>query len=219
MRHLEKLIAKNPKALKQFLLPKTANLFDTNIENLERVKVSDILHCFPNSMKKAFVIRYTEAETKFGKALAASTSDGLCFLGWDSDSLLAVDDVKKRFPEATFTMVDDEPLHQLAFLRLDGNDVGNTLTLALYGTDFQCSVWKRLSEIPNGSLLSYLDLAKEMGDEKLSRAIGTAIGSNPFASVIPCHRVVQNTGGLGGYMWGLDRKIALLSEELNFENY
>jgi AraC family transcriptional regulator of adaptative response/methylated-DNA-[protein]-cysteine methyltransferase len=219
MGHLKKLLAKNPKALKQFLLPKTANLFDVVPKPEPRKDVKFDVVLFQNAHKNALAIEYSEMNTKYGMALAASTSEGLCFLGLDTNKISAKDDLISRFPEATFNRVEDAEVHRLTFNRLEGMGMDTPISLALYGTDFQCKIWQRLSTIPRGSILAYSDLAKEMGDEKLSRAVGTAIGSNPIACLIPCHRVVQNTGGLGGYMWGLDMKIALLSEELNFENY
>tara|TARA_R110001592_G_scaffold237306_14_gene496502 strand:- start:57092 stop:57751 length:660 start_codon:yes stop_codon:yes gene_type:complete len=219
MGHLEKLLNKNPKALKQFLLPKTANLFDIVPKSLAKEDVQDEIVCFQNSKNAKHEITYSEMNTKYGVALAASTSDGLCFLGLDTSELKALDDLKSRFPLATFQRVDDNDDHRLSFNRLEGVDNASPISLALYGTDFQCAVWQRLSTIPKGTIVAYSTLATEMGDGKLSRAIGTAVGANPLAFIIPCHRVIQNTGGLGGYMWGLDMKKALLSEELNFENY
>jgi AraC family transcriptional regulator of adaptative response/methylated-DNA-[protein]-cysteine methyltransferase len=219
MRHLQQLLAKNPKVLKQFLLPKTANLFDVAAKPKSKQEVKVAIAVFQNELKKGLTIQYSEMDTKYGKAVVASTVEGLCFLGLSTGKLLALDDLKTRFPLATLTQVKEKEEHLLAFSSLEGIEVNRPISLALYGTKFQCAVWQRLSTIPSGEILAYSHIAIEMGDEKLSRAIGTAIGSNPIAYLIPCHRVVQNTGGLGGYMWGLEMKIALLSKELEFENF
>ena len=85
--------------------------------------------------------------------------------------------------------------------------------LHLKGTPFQIKVWNALLHIPSGSLKSYLDIAGEIGDAKASRAVGTAIGSNPIAYLIPCHRVITSSGNLGGYHWGIDRKSAIIGYE------
>lgn len=87
------------------------------------------------------------------------------------------------------------------------------LPLAPQGTDFQQKVWVELQSIPFGTTISYLDLALKLGDEKLTRAVGTANGRNPIAIIIPCHRVIGNDGSLIGYAGGLDKKEKLLRHE------
>ena len=81
------------------------------------------------------------------------------------------------------------------------------------GTDFQKSVWKALLEIPSGSKVSYSTIAKSIGRPNACRAIGSAVGANPIALLIPCHRVVPAAGGIGNYRWGSDRKQAILEIE------
>ncbi|HET8830339.1 MAG TPA: methylated-DNA--[protein]-cysteine S-methyltransferase, partial [Pelobium sp.] len=80
-------------------------------------------------------------------------------------------------------------------------------------TDFQLKVWEALLNISFGDVSTYGNIAKQVDSQNASRAVGTAIGSNPVALIIPCHRVIQNTGKLGGYMWGLTRKSAILGWE------
>lgn len=215
MGHLQQLLAKNPTVLKSYLQPKTANLFDVAPKLNPRETAKNNVVAFRNADKKGLSIDYSETKTQFGVALAASTGDKLCFLGLNTHKLLALDDVQSRFPKATFTQKKDKEVHQLAFASLDGREISKPVSLALFGTEFQCAVWQRLNTILRGEILAYSNIAKEMGDEKLSRAIGTAVGANPIAYLIPCHRVIQNSGRLGGYMWGLEMKIALLSVELN----
>jgi AraC family transcriptional regulator of adaptative response/methylated-DNA-[protein]-cysteine methyltransferase len=81
------------------------------------------------------------------------------------------------------------------------------------GTPFQLKVWETLLKIPTGNLSTYGTIAREIDKPKASRAIGTAIGSNPVAFLIPCHRVIQSTGNLGGYKWGNTRKTAIIGWE------
>lgn len=106
-------------------------------------------------------------------------------------------------------------LHQqeaLKMFRDDWSDL-DKIKLHLKGTPFQIKVWNALLQIPMGSLKSYLDIAHEIGDSKASRAVGTAIGNNPIAYIIPCHRVITSSGNLGGYHWGIDRKSAIIGWE------
>ena len=81
------------------------------------------------------------------------------------------------------------------------------------GTDFQKLVWRTLLEIPSGSKISYGEIARRIGQPRASRAVGAAVGANPIALLIPCHRVVYSSGKTGNYRWGSDRKRALLEIE------
>ena len=87
--------------------------------------------------------------------------------------------------------------------------------LAPKGTDFQKTVWRELLEIPSGKTVSYGSIARKIGRPKAFRAVGSAVGANPISLLIPCHRVVPETGGIGNYRWGSDRKQALLEMEQN----
>jgi AraC family transcriptional regulator, regulatory protein of adaptative response / methylated-DNA-[protein]-cysteine methyltransferase len=87
------------------------------------------------------------------------------------------------------------------------------IKLHLKGTDFQLKVWESLLKIPLGKLSTYKDIAKQIGCPKASRAVGTAIGCNPVAYLIPCHRVIQSTGLFDGYHWGTIRKTAIIGWE------
>lgn len=90
------------------------------------------------------------------------------------------------------------------------------LTLAPEGTDFQQEVWQKLLEVPYGKTRSYLDIAKQMGDQKVIRAAASANGKNPIAIIIPCHRIIGSDGSLTGYAGGLTRKKQLLDLESNY---
>ncbi len=87
------------------------------------------------------------------------------------------------------------------------------MPLWLVGTAFQRCVWQALRRVPRGETVSYGELARKIGRPKASRAVGAAVGANPIAYVVPCHRVVRADGGLGGFRWGLERKRSLLRAE------
>jgi AraC family transcriptional regulator of adaptative response/methylated-DNA-[protein]-cysteine methyltransferase len=89
----------------------------------------------------------------------------------------------------------------------------NEIKLHLNGTPFQLKVWQSLLNIPQGKLTTYGAIAKSIGSPKSSRAVGTAIGVNPIAYLIPCHRVIRSSGEMGGYMWGVTRKSAMIGWE------
>jgi AraC family transcriptional regulator of adaptative response/methylated-DNA-[protein]-cysteine methyltransferase len=161
-------------------------------------------------------IYYSHAETLFGNILIASTDKGICHISFQeqiSKPLKSETDIIYRFPAATLEQKTD--LHQqeaLKMFRDDWSDL-DRIKLHLKGTPFQIKVWQALLQIPMGSLKTYLDIANEIGDSNASRAVGTAIGNNPIAYLIPCHRVITSSGNLGGYHWGIDRKSAIIGWE------
>lgn len=127
---------------------------------------------------------------------------------------------QKYFPECSLMPVrkDAPPLVLLARQQVDEFFAGGrcvfTLPIALRGTPFQRRVWKALSAIPYGSVISYSDVAKDVGlSADHARAVGSAVGRNPVSVVVPCHRVVATSGSLTGYAGGIDRKAALLGLE------
>src|ERR1700722_15187949 len=134
-------------------------------------------------------IYYSHAETLFGNILIASTEKGICHISFVQESS-ELNNLTGRFPAAILEQKTD--LHQqeaLKMFRDDWSDL-DKIKLHLKGTPFQIKVWNALLQIPMGSLKSYLEIANEIGDPKASRAVGTAIGNNPVAYIIPCHRVI-----------------------------
>jgi AraC family transcriptional regulator of adaptative response/methylated-DNA-[protein]-cysteine methyltransferase len=108
----------------------------------------------------------------------------------------------------------EEEMHQLIVQGMINNKQRELeILLDPEGTTFQKRIWEELMKIPAGETRTYLQIAIEIGSPSSSRAVGTAIGANPIAWLIPCHRVIQTSGGLGGYRWGLDRKKSLLDWE------
>ena len=165
-------------------------------------------------------INYSFAESPFGEIIVASTPKGICHLAFFSDQAEGESTMKARFPNAYYQQMTDQIQQEaLSFFEHDWNKF-NQIKLHLQGTPFQLKVWDALLKIPSGKLSTYGSLAEKLENPKASRAIGTAIGSNPVAFLIPCHRVIQSSGKIGGYMWGNTRKSAIIGWEaaqLNWE--
>ena len=171
-------------------------------------------------------IEYGLGKTGFGTVFIATTNRGICRLTFlDSTSVNAdLSVLKKDWPRAQLT--ENNPrMQQLAetifrptFSHSTNSEnttsQNQTISLHVSGTNFQINVWKSLLRIPEGQLLAYSDIAHAIGKPNAVRALGTAIGANPVGYLIPCHRVIRQTGGLGGYRWGLVRKKALIGWEL-----
>jgi AraC family transcriptional regulator of adaptative response/methylated-DNA-[protein]-cysteine methyltransferase len=162
---------------------------------------------------KNLAINFSFAETAFGNILVASTQKGICHMGFADDETVAFSALQKHFPNAHFRqMVDLIQQNALYIFTRDWLKL-NHVKLHLKGTDFQLKVWQALLKIPLGQLTTYSSIATNIKNPNASRAVGTAIGSNPVAYLIPCHRVIQSTGILGGYMWGNTRKTAIIGWE------
>lgn len=158
-------------------------------------------------------INFSFAESPFGKLIVASTPKGICHMAFVDDGKEGFEDLKSRFPNATYRqLLDKNQQDGLAIFRDDWSKQ-EQIKLHLHGTPFQLKVWETLLKIPTGSLEVYGSIAQKMERPKASRAVGTAIGKNPVAFLIPCHRVIQSTGKVGGYMWGSTRKSAIIGWE------
>lgn len=158
-------------------------------------------------------ISYSFAESPFGSLIVASTLKGVCYMAFEDHEEKALNDLIVKFPHAVFQQRSDQlQQNALSIFQNDRNRLGE-IKLHLKGTDFQLKVWESLLKIPMGSLSTYGHIAEQMGNPNASRAVGTAIGSNPVAFLIPCHRVIQSSGTFGGYMWGTTRKAAIIGWE------
>ncbi len=162
---------------------------------------------------KNLTINYSFADSPFGVVLIASTSKGICHLAFISDEKLAFQELLHQFPDASFHQKMDLIQQNALFIFSHDWSKLNEIKLHLRGTDFQIKVWQSLLKIPQGSLSTYGSIAREIQKPKASRAVGTAIGNNPIAYLIPCHRVIQSTGEFGQYRWGCDRKTAMIGWE------
>lgn len=158
-------------------------------------------------------INYSFAESPFGNIIVASTAKGICHLAFAEDETLALAHLKQLFPNASFRqMVDTLQQNALFIFTQDWKNLSN-IKLHLKGTDFQLKVWEALLKVPMGGLTTYGTLASNIGNARAPRAVGTAVGDNPVAFLIPCHRVIRSTGAIGDYHWGSNRKAAIIGWE------
>jgi AraC family transcriptional regulator of adaptative response/methylated-DNA-[protein]-cysteine methyltransferase len=207
---------------KSLLKEEKASLFDaafeTGFSSTSRlhdlfVKIEGMSPAEYKNGGKNLNINYSFSESPFGKVIAASTEKGVCYMAFENDINKALGDLKHKFPSASFFERHDEfQKNALSMFNKDWTQL-NTVKLHLKGTDFQLKVWESLLTIPMGKLSTYGSLAGKIGNPKASRAVGTAIGSNPVAFLIPCHRVIQSSGNIGGYMWGSERKQLIIGWE------
>jgi len=162
-----------------------------------------------------WTIKYGFAESPFGKCLIAESPRGICRLEFVENEKPAVTELQTEWPAATLKR-DEAAIARLAakiFVRPDEAHARPALRAFVRGTPFQVRVWQALLKIQPGALTSYGRLADGIGKPAASRAVGTAVGQNPLAYLIPCHRVIRETGVLGGYHWGLERKRAIIAWE------
>lgn len=157
-------------------------------------------------------ISFDFTETKLGKILIASSQKGLCHVAFYEDQCIALAELKREFPQAYFQQSRGEYFFKVSDF-FQGNVSAGPLRLHVKASSFQIKVWKELLKIPFGVLTTYGVIAAKLGDVKSARAVGTAIGNNKIAYLIPCHRVVQKSGKVGGYKWGIQTKTRLLKWE------
>lgn len=207
---------------KALLKEKQASLFDTALET--GLSGTGRLHDLfmkiegmtPGEYKnggEALSINYSFAESPFGPLILASTSKGLCYLAFEENRELAFRHLQEQFPNARFQQVlDMVQQNALYFFTQDWNTL-EQVKLHLKGTPFQLKVWEALLQIPMGELSSYGKVAAAANAERAWQAVGTAVGSNPVAFLIPCHRVIKSNGEFGEYHWGSTRKMAMIGWE------
>src|SRR5262245_44748531 len=158
-------------------------------------------------------INYSFAETPFGNIIVASTPKGICHLAFADDEKKALQELKLQFPKAQFKqVVQSVQQNALCIYTQDWKNLSK-IKLHLKGTSFQIKVWEALLKIPMGDVSTYSSIANQIKNPNASRAVGTAIGDNPVAFLIPCHRVIRSTGEFGQYHWGSVRKTAMLGWE------
>lgn len=151
-------------------------------------------------------ISYGFHDTPFGECLIGATGRGVCYLAFEG----RLSELKKKWPKASLARDQGatKKLVDAMFARKGGK-----IRLVLEGTPFQVQVWKALLKIPRGKVASYFDIAKSIGKPSACRAVGAAVGRNAIGYLIPCHRVILESGAVGQYRWGAPRKRALLAWE------
>lgn len=158
-------------------------------------------------------INYSFAESPFGNMLVASTVKGICHIAFVDDEKVALNELGVLFPRAMYRQMVDLAQQNVRYIFTHDWSKLSQIKLHLKGTAFQLKIWETLLKIPMGQLATYGNIAKQIDKPQASRAVGTAIGDNPVAFLIPCHRVIQSTGVFGQYHWGSIRKTAMIGWE------
>ncbi|WP_368188387.1 bifunctional helix-turn-helix domain-containing protein/methylated-DNA--[protein]-cysteine S-methyltransferase [Aestuariibius sp. HNIBRBA575] len=159
-------------------------------------------------------IRWGWFDSPFGQSLVMGTSKGVCGIGFASEAgeEATMLDLTSRWPNAQF-VEDPDMLRPWVLSAYGARPTNEPTPLYLIGSPLQIKVWEALLQIPSGNVTTYSEIAGHIGKPRAVRAVGTAVGRNPISWLIPCHRAVRKSGGLGGYHWGLPVKRALLARE------
>ncbi|MFW2372349.1 MAG: methylated-DNA--[protein]-cysteine S-methyltransferase [Gammaproteobacteria bacterium] len=163
------------------------------------------------SRGKGMTIEYAVHDTPFGPAFIATTRRGICkfsFLGQNGIEG-EMQDLLKQWSEAEILNTNRHTSDLITTMFQLNRQADRPLSLLVRGTNFQVSVWKSLMQIPPARVTSYSRVANALGRPGAARAIGRAVAINPVAFLIPCHRVIRQTGQLAGYHWGEARKHAI----------
>ncbi len=161
-------------------------------------------------------VYYGIHETPFGECLIAITERGITdfrFLEEESKPLI-IKEIQQDFEKAKLIFDNNLTKPFIEQIFYENSNANEPIKVLMRGTNFQIKVWEALLQIPFGQMLSYETIANAIGKPTAQRAVGTAIGSNRLGYIIPCHRVLQKVGGIGGYRWGTTRKKAILGWEM-----
>lgn len=163
--------------------------------------------------EQPLIIRHGVYPSPFGDVWLAITERGICAMDFimEDDAENQIRQTLAQWPRAE-TVRDNKSLSRLV-KRIFSNDNTEPLRLCVQGTNFQVQVWKALLRIPEGRICAYGQLAATIGKPEATRAVASAVARNPISYLIPCHRVIRNTGAIGEYHWGTVRKQAMLAWE------
>jgi len=197
----------------------THAMYDAGFSSSSRLyeKASQHLGMTPDKYRRGAIgvaIRYTTSASPVGRILIAATDKGICAIRFgESDSDLELG-LRREYPFAARKRDEDlKGWNQKVLQHLQGQKLSTALPLDIQATVFQRKVWSYLQTIPRGETKSYSEVAKAIGRPTATRAVARACATNSVALEIPCHRVVREDGGLGGYRWGMQRKKKLLEME------
>lgn len=160
-------------------------------------------------------IEYGFHTTPFGRCLVGVTVRGICwlsFISWDEDARFALEEMKACWYNSVFH--ENSHVTEEVVQTIFGNAANKKLHLYVKGTNFQVKVWEALLRIPPGALITYQGIAQKIEHPKALQAVGSAVGSNTIAYLIPCHRVIRKDGILGAYRWTAARKKSIIGWEL-----
>jgi AraC family transcriptional regulator of adaptative response/methylated-DNA-[protein]-cysteine methyltransferase len=158
-------------------------------------------------------INYSFAETPFGNIIVAATAKGICHISFANTETAGLQALTAAFPNAQYKQMLDRMQQNALYIFTHDWGKLSEIKLHLKGTPFQVKVWEALLKIPTGSLTTYGSIAQHLQQPTASRAVGSAVGDNPVAFLIPCHRVIQSGGAFGQYHWGSNRKTAMIGWE------
>lgn len=195
-----------------------ATTFDVGLSSTSRlhdlfIKIESLSPGQYKTQADKIIINYEFYETLFGKALIAETDKGICHCHFIQTQEKAITGLKKEWPKAKLIKQKSHYAQMAQSIINNTYSSQNTLAFHLKGTSFQIKVWEALLRIPRGNLVSYQTIANTIKKPKANRAVGSAIGKNPIAYLIPCHRVIRNNGILGDYRWNAARKTSLIAWE------
>ena len=156
---------------------------------------------------------YQWLDTSLGQVLVGCSPLGVCWMAYVDVPSEGLEEFMGAFPGHTYQQKDSPYFSAIASWLMDPSSEIPVLPIHLMGTNFQQKVWLALVKINWGQTTDYQTVAQSLGSPDSARAVGTAIGKNPVAVLVPCHRVLRTDGSLGGYRWGIDRKIAWLKRE------
>jgi len=163
--------------------------------------------------EKENLISYSFFASPFGEMVVASLPQGVCYAGCVVPHEDPLQELHDRFPKSILRLKKNRRHEHVEKLFAGKWRKRKPLLLYLKGTDFQLKVWDALLEIPTGALSTYGKIAAAVGSPKAQRAAGSAIGRNPILYIVPCHRVIAQNGKLGGFYWGIEKKLELLNVE------
>ncbi|MFM4820079.1 bifunctional transcriptional activator/DNA repair enzyme AdaA [Aeromonas hydrophila] len=157
------------------------------------------------------IIDHGVHDTPFGQAFVALTPRGVCNFSFLNDQApqTPLSALAQSWPEAKLREAPSRTQNVINTMFDSSKKADRPISLHVSGTNFQISVWRALLQIPPAKVVSYAQVASAVGNPKAARAVGLAVGANPVALMIPCHRVIQQNGKLGGYHWGETRKQAI----------
>ncbi len=213
-------VAKFKERVREPRVSVTDAIYDAGFGSSSRLYegADETLGMTPSAMKAGGageVIRYTVSDSPLGSMMVAATSRGICSIGFGDDEADLLADLTQRFPKADVKRMDAELGYAVEAVigMLGESPRAAELDWDVRATAFQMKVWRALRGIPRGVTRTYKEIAEEIGQPGSSRAVGGAIGKNPLAIAVPCHRVVGSDGKLTGWHWGLERKRMLLERE------
>lgn len=186
-----------------------ARLHDLLID-YEVISTSDL-----KQVRDPMILRFGFHDTPFGLGLIVVVNERICGLGFCNDTSgqnALIEDMMSRWPHATYEHdpTTTLPYAQHTFTSSERHQKSaEPVKILLMGTEFELRVWEALLEVPVGRAVTYSDLAEHLGNANANRAVGSAVGRNPISFVVPCHRVLRKDASLGGYHWGLERKLAM----------